>query len=64
MQARFRERAKLANAADEAWLTAILGRSLLGRARKTFYDYEAEQFVIADLSPTRDELERGNALAQ
>lgn len=62
MQARFRERARVASSAFEALLTSILARSILERSRKTFYDSEAEQFVIADPSPTRDELERWNAL--
>jgi hypothetical protein len=61
MQARFRERARLANNADEVLLTSILGRSILERSRKTFYDAEAEQFVIADPSLTLSELERWNA---
>lgn len=60
MQARFRERTKLAGSAREALLISILERSLLERSRKTFYDSEAEQFVVADLRPTRDELERWN----
>jgi hypothetical protein len=63
MQARFKERSKLANSAREALLTSILGRSILERSQKTFYDEEAEQFVIADPTPTRDELERWNALS-
>jgi hypothetical protein len=60
MQARFRERTKLAASAREALLISILERSILERSRKTFYDSEAEQFVVADLRPTRDELERWN----
>jgi hypothetical protein len=63
MQARFKERTKLANSAREALLTSILGRSILERSQKTFYDEEAQQFVIADPTPTRDELERWNALS-
>lgn len=62
MQTRFRERTKLASSAREALLTSILERSILKRSQKTFYDSEAEQFVIADPTPTRDELERWNAL--
>jgi hypothetical protein len=63
MQARFKELTKLAKSAREALLTSILGRSILERSQKTFYDEEAEQFVIADPTPTRDELERWNALS-
>jgi len=62
MQARFRERAKLASGAREALLASILTRSILDRSQKTFYDSEAEQFVIADPTPTRDELEAWNIL--
>jgi hypothetical protein len=62
MQARFRERTQLARSAREALVTSILGRSILERSQKTFYDSEAEQFVIADPTLTRDELERWNAL--
>ncbi len=61
MQARFRERIKLTHAPSDASLTSILERSILERSRKTFFDYEAEQFVIAELSPTREELERWDA---
>jgi hypothetical protein len=62
MQARFRERTKAASDAREALLTSILARSILERSLKTFYDHDAEQFVIADLKPTRAELERWHAL--
>jgi hypothetical protein len=63
MQARFRERTKSASDAHEALLAAILARSILERSLKTFYDHEAEQFVIADLRPTRAELERWQSFA-
>lgn len=62
MQARFRERSKLARSAREALLVSVLARSILERSQKTFYDFEDEQFVIADLTLTRNELERWNAL--
>jgi hypothetical protein len=63
MQARFRERTKVANDARETLLTSILARSILDRSLKTFYDHDAEQFVIADLKPTCAELERWRELA-
>ncbi len=63
MQTRFRDRANAAGGPREALLTSILARSILERSLKTFYDYDAEQFVIADLKPTRDELKRWEALA-
>ena len=63
MQTRFRERAKLASSAREAQLVSILGHSILERSQKTFYDADAEQFVIADPRPTPDELERWNNLS-
>jgi hypothetical protein len=62
MQARFRERTKVANDACEALLTSILARSILERSLRTFYDEGAEQFVIADLEPTLAELERWQKL--
>jgi hypothetical protein len=62
MQARFREWSKHAGSAREALLISVLGRSILERSRKTFHDSEAEQFVVADPTPTREELERWNAL--
>jgi hypothetical protein len=63
MQARFRERARAATGPREALLTSVLSRSVLERSLKTFYDDDAEQFVIADLKPTRTELERWQDLA-
>jgi hypothetical protein len=63
MQARFRERTKIASSAREALIASILGRSILERSQKTFYDTEAEQFVIADPTPTRNELERWSTLS-
>lgn len=63
MQARFRERTQIANDAREALLTSILARSILERSLKTFYDHDAEQFVIADLKPTLAELKRWQELA-
>lgn len=62
MQARFRERSKVTNEAREALLTSILARSILERSLKTFYDHDAEQFVIADLKPTYAELQRWQEL--
>jgi hypothetical protein len=63
MQERFRGQAKLASSSREALLVSILGRNILERSQKTFYDSEAEQFVVADLTPTRDELEHWIALS-
>jgi hypothetical protein len=63
MQVRFRERTNGASGLRDALLTSILARSILERSRKTFYDFGAEQFVIADLKPTSDELERWGRLA-
>lgn len=63
MQARFRERARVASGAREATLTSILARSILERSLDTFYDHDAEQFVIADLKPTLAELEHWHVLA-
>jgi hypothetical protein len=62
MQTRFRARANLATSSRDAILLTVLKRSILESTRKTFYDAEAEQFVIADLSPTRDDLERWGSL--
>jgi hypothetical protein len=62
MQARFHERTKLVSNAREALLASILARSILEPSQKTFYDFEAEQFLIADPAPTRDDLERWTAL--
>jgi hypothetical protein len=62
MQTRFRERAATASGAREQLLTSILARSILERSLKTFYDHSDALFVIADLKPTRDELERWRAL--
>jgi hypothetical protein len=63
MQTRFRDRSSAARNPREALLTSILARSILERSLKTFYDYDAEQFVIADLKPTREDLERWRDLA-
>lgn len=62
MQTRFRDRAAAASDAREALLISVLARSVLERSLKTFYDHDAEQFVIADLKPARAELERWQAL--
>jgi hypothetical protein len=62
MQALFRERTKAASDARDVLLTSVLARSILERSLKTFYDNNAEQFVIADLKPTAAELERWQAL--
>jgi hypothetical protein len=63
MQSRFRERAGAATGPRDLLLTTILARSILDRTGKTFYTYSSEKFVIADLKPTRDELERWRKLA-
>lgn len=62
MQARFRTHAEAATGAREAVLASVLARSVLERSLKTFFDHDAEQFVVADLKPTRAELERWRAL--
>jgi len=62
MQVRFRDRTTAARDARESLLTSVLARSILERSLKTFYDHDAEQFVIADIKPTRAELERWQAL--
>ena len=62
MQTRFRELTTRTGTPREALLTTILGRSILEPSQKTFYDPAAEQFVIADLRPTRGELERWNSV--
>jgi hypothetical protein len=62
MQARFRERLERITTQREALLAALLGRSILAPASKTFYDEASEQFVIAELSPTSEEVERWRAL--
>jgi hypothetical protein len=64
MQTRFRDRTKAASGLHDALLTSILSRSVLERSLKTFYDYDAEQFVIADLKLTRDELKRWDELVK
>jgi len=63
MQARFRALAAAPHDRREALLASIVARSILARSRKTFYDHGVEQFVIADLKPTRPELERWRDLA-
>lgn len=63
MQTRFRDRTAAASDPREALLVSVLSRSILERSLKTFYDHGAEQFVIADLKPTRAELERWQALS-
>jgi len=63
MQRRFRERIGAVGSPREALLASILARSILDRSSKTFHDEAAEQFVIADLKPTRPELERWRDLA-
>jgi hypothetical protein len=47
-------------AADEReqLLVAILARSLLEPTAKTRYDTRGERFIVAELKPTRGELER------
>jgi len=63
MQRRFRERIGAVGGPRDALLASILSRSILDRSLKTFYDDAAEQFVIADLKPTRLDLERWRDLA-
>lgn len=62
MQERFRERVAREARPREALLATILSRSILQRTYKTFWVDDPDQFVIADLSPTRDEMERWRAL--
>lgn len=63
MQRRFRARTASPLDARDRLLGSILARSILEPSLKTFYDHEAEQFVVADLKLTRDELERWQSLA-
>jgi len=63
MQGRFRLRADGTSDPRDRLVTTTLARSVLEPTRKTFYDHGAEQFVIADLKPTRDELDRWRDLA-
>ena len=63
MQAQFRTRSDMATDPRELLLTTILARSILEPSSKTFYDFGLEKMVIADLKPTRDELERWGELA-
>lgn len=58
MRARFSSRAGAAGSPREALLVALLSRAILEPATNTVYDYGEGRFVVADLEPTRDELER------
>lgn len=62
MQARFR--ARLPRDEREELLKTILARSLLEPTSKTHYIPAEERFVVADLKPTRAELERWRELSR
>jgi len=62
MQARFADVSRKAGTPREQLLATILGRSLLERTGKTFFDFGAERFIVGDLKPTRDELETWDRL--
>jgi hypothetical protein len=57
MQQRFLDRRAHLQTARDRLLATVLSRSILERTTKTMYEERTEQFVIADLRPTRDELE-------
>lgn len=63
MQRRFGELVASATSPRDSLVTKILARSVLARSSKTFYDFNVEKFVVADLKPTRDELERWRDLS-
>lgn len=56
MQARFR--ARPATSPREELVRDVLERAILSPSAKTFYLYDEERFAVAELSPTRAELER------
>jgi hypothetical protein len=63
MQARFRAlTARPAADERERLLVEVLARSLLEPTSKTLYSEPDEGFVVAELRPRRDEVERWAAL--
>jgi hypothetical protein len=63
MQSRFRSLAAVARDPLDLLITEVLARSILEPSGKTFYNFREQKFVIADIKPTRDELERWSALS-
>jgi hypothetical protein len=62
VRTRFRARAAQARGERERLLADVLARSLLQPTAKTVFNAREHRFVIADLKPTRDDLERWNMI--
>ncbi len=62
MQRHFAALSHLAAEPRDALIAEVLARSILLPSTKTFYSYDDESFHIAELSPTREQLERWAAL--
>jgi hypothetical protein len=62
MQSRFRVRMAEARDPKDTLLATILARSILEPSGKTFYSFPEERFIIGDLKPTKEELERYAAM--
>jgi hypothetical protein len=62
MQARFRARAAAETEARDAFIAVVLARSILEPTAKTMYSFRESKFIVADIKPTRGDLERWAAL--
>ena len=63
MQMRFQDLAARVTGPREQLLATVLARSVLEPSLKTFYDEEHAEFVVGDIKPTPDELERWAVLS-
>jgi hypothetical protein len=64
VQTRFRElREETQSMPRDALIATVLSRSVLEPTDKTIFSYEEEKFVVADIKPTPDEVERWGALS-
>ena len=57
MQARFRARAAAVTETRDLRIAEVLARSILEPSGKTFYILAEDRFIVADIKPTRAELE-------
>ena len=63
MQSRFRALTAAASEPRDTLVAEVLARSILEPSGKTFYSFPESKFVVADIKPTRGELERWAGLS-
>jgi len=64
MQSRFRDLAAAAKTPRDSLVVRVLARSILEPSGKTFYSFPESKFVIVDIKPRGDDLERWAALSK